>query len=120
MPVVELVLERATQRLSSARGQRSLTASATRRSGLGTEGTTAVTARLLCSTEVILNELTLGITQDGLALTYALAIMSEQRGDDQPDWHVIYAAIIDRRRLRGLARVKKLARNIAVPRRSRG
>jgi hypothetical protein len=71
-----------------------------------------MTISLVGSTQVILNEIALGITQDGLALTYALAIASEQRGVDQPDWRAINAAIVTKWRPSGLGRIKKRARAI--------
>ena len=65
---------------------------------------------LLCCTDVILNELSIGLSQKEIALTYALAMKSEQAGDDKPDWKTINKAIADRWTTDGLTYVKVLAR----------
>lgn len=65
----------------------------------------------MISTRAIINEITLGITQEGVALSYAMAMVSEQRGEGRPDWLVINAAIAAKWKVSGLERVKKRARS---------
>ncbi len=64
---------------------------------------------LVCCTAVITNEVSKGLTQKQISLTYAMAIVSEHAGVDRPDWPRINGSIADRWGLKGLERVKKLA-----------
>jgi|GEM_PF-6643971 hypothetical protein len=64
---------------------------------------------LFCCTDVITNEVAQGLTQKQIALTYAMAIVSETHRMDLPDWPKINSVIIDRWGAKGLERVKKKA-----------
>lgn len=73
---------------------------------------TALQMDLVCCTEVIINEIRHGLTQQQIALPYAMAIRSEANGADKPDWPTINAAIQLRWSDRGLERVKAMARDL--------
>lgn len=73
---------------------------------------------LVCCTEVITNELARGLPQKSISLTYALAIRSENRNADKPDWARINQAIIDKWGLKGLERIKKKAWTLIEERRA--
>lgn len=64
---------------------------------------------LVCCTMVIVNDVAQGLTQKQIALTYAMAIISERNKADLPDWAKINQAILDRWGQKGLNRVKNLA-----------
>jgi len=67
------------------------------------------TISLVCCTQVIQNEIAQGVSQKSVGLTYAMAMVSESRGDDAPDWKAINAAIMAKWGFRGLERVKRRA-----------
>lgn len=67
-----------------------------------------ITISLMCCTQVIQQDIEHGRQKD-VALTYAMAIRSEARGHDKPDWKVINTAIINRWGMIGLKRVKNRA-----------
>ena len=69
---------------------------------------------LVCCTDVILNEIARKLPQKSVASTYAMAIVSESRGVDTPDWSVINQAILDRWSMSGLERIKARAWNIVM------
>lgn len=70
---------------------------------------TTIQTDLVACTDTILNEIKQGINRKGVALTYAMAIKSESRGADEPDWKAINAAIIAKWGINGLKRVKSRA-----------
>lgn len=67
---------------------------------------------LIGCTDVICSEVAEGLTQNEIAATYAMAIKSEARGADDPDWHKINTAILSRWKMSGLERIKKRAFDI--------
>lgn len=67
------------------------------------------TISLVACTFVILNEIEQGLRMKDIASTYGMAIVSESRGADCPDWKIINAAIIAKWGNRGLLRVKNAA-----------
>jgi len=67
---------------------------------------------LVCCTDVILNEIALGLTQKQIALTYAMAIKSAAQKADTPDWGKINRAILSKWKMSGLERIKKRAIDI--------
>ena len=64
---------------------------------------------LVFCTDTILNEIRQGVTNSSLASSYAMAIVSESRKHDKPDWRQINAAISARFGTRGLERIKSRA-----------
>lgn len=64
---------------------------------------------LVACTAVILNEIKQGLRMKDIASTYGMAIISETRGCDQPDWKAINQAIVTKWGSRGLNRVKSAA-----------
>lgn len=68
---------------------------------------------LVCCTQVICNEVAQGLTQNDVALSYAMAIKSAAQGADKPDWPIINRAILSRWKMSGLERIKKRAIDIA-------
>ena len=64
---------------------------------------------LISCTQVLLNEIEQGISQHGVALTYAMAMKSDFEDADKPDWQVINLAIVGRWKHAGLTRVKNRA-----------
>lgn len=67
---------------------------------------------MVCCTQVICNEVLQGVSQKGIALSYAMAIKSAAQGADKPDWHAINTAILGRWKMSGLERIKKRAFDI--------
>lgn len=67
------------------------------------------TMSLVACTSVILNEIKQGLRMKDIASSYGMAIVSEARGADAPDWKTINAAIIERWGKPGLLRVKNAA-----------
>lgn len=68
---------------------------------------------LVCCTDVIVNEVSQGLTQKQIALTYAMAIKSASQRADSPDWAKINGAILSKWKMSGLERIKKRAFDIA-------
>ena len=66
---------------------------------------------LMCCEAVIENEISQGLPQKDIALTYAMAMRSADNGRDT-DWRRINEAIIARWSMAGLTRVKKMAHAI--------
>ena len=64
---------------------------------------------LVCCTQVICNEVSLGCTQKDIALSYAMAIKSQAEGADLPDWKTINGAILSKWKMSGLERIKARA-----------
>lgn len=65
---------------------------------------------LIGCTDAIRQELTLPkVSRRGLAVTYAMAMKSENQGADKPDWKAINGAIIDKWGVKGLNTVKTRA-----------
>lgn len=60
-------------------------------------------------TMVTLNEIERGLNQKQIASTYAMAIVSESRCVDAPDWRAINEAICKRWSPAGRERVKRMA-----------
>jgi hypothetical protein len=60
-------------------------------------------------TNVILSEIDDGLDQGGVALSYALAIKSEEAEMDNPNWMKINRAIIDKWSITALKRIKNAA-----------
>jgi hypothetical protein len=71
--------------------------------------TPVFTMSLVACTFVILNEIKQGLRMKDIASSYGMAIVSEARGADNPDWKTINAAIVERWGGRGLSRVKNAA-----------
>ena len=67
---------------------------------------------LVDCTRVICVEVAAGATQKDVALTYAMSMVSEARGMDDPDWKAINGAILSRWKMSGLERIKKRAHDI--------
>lgn len=67
---------------------------------------------LVGCTDVICDEVQRGVNQNGIALSYAMAIKSEAQGADKPDWPKINAAILSKWKMSGLERIKKRAFDI--------
>ena len=67
------------------------------------------TIDLVDCTRVILEEIDGKTTMKSVGLTYAMAMRSETRGADLPDWATINAAILHKWGLRGLKRIKARA-----------
>ena len=67
---------------------------------------------LVGCTRVIQDEMAAGLTQNEIAVTYAMAIKSQAQGADTPDWRAINAAILARWKMSGLERIKKRALDI--------
>lgn len=67
---------------------------------------------LVCCTQVIKDEIFMGISRKDIAVIYALAIKSEMQGADRPDWKEINHAIIARWDFKSLDAVKKRAFDI--------
>lgn len=64
---------------------------------------------LFACTSVILNEIEQGLRMKDIASTYGMAIVSEARDVDKPDWKAINRAIVARWGMRGLVRIKNTA-----------
>jgi hypothetical protein len=72
--------------------------------------TTGIWTISLCAcTSVLLNEIEQELRVKDIALTYGMALVSEARDVDKPDWKAINRAITAKWRQRGLVRVKNLA-----------
>ncbi len=71
-----------------------------------------ITISLVCCTQVIQQEVTNGCTRKDIALTYAMALTSQSRGADRPDWAAINGAILSRYKMSGLEWIKKRAWDI--------
>ena len=69
---------------------------------------------LVGCTDVICNEVAQGLTQNAIALTYAMAIKSAAQKADVPDWAKINTAILSRWKMSGLERIKKRAYDILL------
>lgn len=67
---------------------------------------------LICCTDVICDEVKMGLSQKDIAVTYAMAMKSAAQGADAPDWKVINTAILSRWKMSGLERIKKRAHDI--------
>lgn len=81
--------------------------------GTSTEQRPRVEISLVCCTQVIQNEIAQGLTQRQIATTYAMALVSDARGADTPDWPTINRAILAKWKMSGLERIKKRAWDIA-------
>lgn len=69
---------------------------------------------LICCTQVLVNEVARPeLTQNDIALTYAMALKSAMQGADKPDWRAINTAILGRWKMSGLERIKMRAMKIA-------
>lgn len=68
-----------------------------------------MTVYLIGCTETICDEVALGLTQKSIAITYAMALRSQEAGMDSPDWKAINTAILSRWKMSGLERIKKMA-----------
>lgn len=64
---------------------------------------------LFACTSVILNEIEQGLRMKDIASTYGMAIVSEARDVDKPDWKAINRAIVAEWGMRGLVRIKNAA-----------
>lgn len=64
---------------------------------------------LVDCTNVILNEIALGLPAKSIALTYRLAMQSDVAQMDTPDWPRINRAIIDKWGMPRLTRIKEMA-----------
>jgi len=73
---------------------------------------TDIQINLVCCTQVICNEVEMGVTQTDIAITYAMAIKSQMQGADKPDWKAINTAILSKWKMSGLERIKKRAYDI--------
>jgi len=73
---------------------------------------TDIQINLVCCTQVICNEVEMGVTQMDIAITYAMAIKSQMQGADKPDWKAINTAILSKWKMSGLERIKKRACDI--------
>lgn len=68
---------------------------------------------LVCCTQTLVNEVAMKqMKQRDIASTYAMALVSESRGADRPDWETINTAILARWSMSGLERIKKRAWDI--------
>ena len=66
-------------------------------------------------TRIIIDEVAfLRCRQKEVAWTYGMALLSERRGRDNPDWKAINAAILDRWKPSGLERIKRTAWKLAT------
>lgn len=68
---------------------------------------------LVDCTRVICDEIAAGLTQQEIALTYAMAMVAKVRGAADPDWKAINSAILGKWKMSGLERIKKRAYDIA-------
>jgi hypothetical protein len=76
---------------------------------IGEEPKVAPGIWLMCAEMVIKNEIEQGIPQKGVALTYALAMRSQDAGASSPDWKAINDAITAKWGIKGLSRIKSRA-----------
>lgn len=71
-----------------------------------------IRTNLICCTDTICDGVAMGLPQNDIALTYALAIKSHAQGEDVPDWTKINGAILEKWKMSGLERIKKRAFDI--------